>query len=201
VQGLAQKKYVLLQYPQSYTNLRIPSGPTKDSVGVTSSCMPCFSFFSQPISARPTVAASLCLCTGKGERREGEDGSEDLGLAARWKRGPRACCQMESTCPFFSNQNDDPSDGEKEERSGSLGFIIVRALVVHGETLNPNLPFEIKFCGSNHLIRRRLVGVIPKILKINLIHVMKLHRTMLFLFIVVFVLLNKSQKSVCYISK
>jgi hypothetical protein len=86
VQGLAQKKYVLLQYPQSYTNLRIPSGPTKDSVGVTSSCMPCFSFFSQPISARPTVAASLCLCTGKGERREGEDGSEDLGLAARWNR-------------------------------------------------------------------------------------------------------------------
>jgi hypothetical protein len=45
-----------------------------------------------------------------------------------------------TTYPFFSNQNDDPSDGEEEEEtSGSLGFIIVLAVVVHGETLNPNL--------------------------------------------------------------
>jgi hypothetical protein len=44
-----------------------------------------------------------------------------------------------TTYPFFSNQNDDLSDGEEEERSGSLGVIIVLAVVVLGETLNPNL--------------------------------------------------------------
>jgi len=54
----------------------------------------------------------------------------------------------------------------KEGRCGS-GFVIVLATVALGEMPNPNLLLWIKFCGSNHWIRRGSVGVIPEILEIN----------------------------------
>jgi len=57
--------------------------------------------------------------------------------------------------------------GRKEARSGSLGIVIVLAVVVLGEISNYNPLLSIKFCGSNNLIRKGLVRVIPEL---NLVH-------------------------------
>jgi hypothetical protein len=46
----------------------------------------------------------------------------------------------------------------------------VLAVAALSEMPNPNPIFSVKFCWSNHLIRRGLVGVIPKI---NRVHVVK----------------------------
>ena len=53
--------------------------------------------------------------------------------------------------------------GRKEARSGSLGLVSVLAVVVLGEMPDYNPVLSIKFCGLNHLIRKGLMGVIPKI--------------------------------------
>ena len=57
--------------------------------------------------------------------------------------------------------------GRKEARSGSLGIVIVLAVVVLGEISKYNPLLSIKFCGSNNLIRKGLVRVIPEL---NLVH-------------------------------
>jgi hypothetical protein len=86
--------------------------------------------------------------------------------------------------------------GRKEgvDRQRIVAILAVVALV---EMSNPNTLLLIKFCGSNHLIRGYLVGVIPEILKINLIHDLKFRQTMLFLFIVILGHLNGLNKF-CY---
>jgi hypothetical protein len=49
-------------------------------------------------------------------------------------------------------------------------FVVILDAVVLGEMLNPNPLIWIKFCGSNHLVEKGLVGVIPEI---HLAHVLE----------------------------
>ena len=54
-------------------------------------------------------------------------------------------------------------------------------MVALGEIPNPNPLLWIKFCGTNRLFRRGLVGVIPEI---DLVYVLKSRQTVQFLFII-----------------
>lgn len=58
---------------------------------------------------------------------------------------------------------------ERKEGVERRKIIAICTVVALDKMLNPNSLSWIKFCGSNHLIRRGLVVVIPKILEINVI--------------------------------
>lgn len=71
---------------------------------------------------------------------------------------------------------------KKKGQSELQGFVIMLAMVALGEMPDSNLFLAVKFCWSNHLIRK---GLIEVILKIDLVHILKSHQTVLSLFLVI----------------
>jgi hypothetical protein len=69
-------------------------------------------------------------------------------------------------------------------------LVVVLAEVSLGEMPNTNPLLWIKICGSNHLTRRGLAGVLQEIHEIDLVHVLKSRQSVQFQLIIVLGHLN-----------